>query len=81
MSFVTLSLCGTTLWLLQDGFAPDDPLSFKSAPAPGKSFALEDYPVRIMAFGDVDWTDGHPGDPPGNTIQPPMRANCPLVRR
>lgn len=46
------------------GFVPDDPLSFISAPQSGKAFS--DYPLRILAFGDVDWTDGKPGDPPGS---------------
>ena len=38
--------------------------SFVSPPLAGAQF--NEYPLRILAFGDVDWTDGHPGDPVGS---------------
>jgi hypothetical protein len=38
--------------------------SFVSPPTAGEQFT--EYPLRIIAFGDVDWTDGHPGDPVGS---------------
>ena len=42
------------------------PSSFVSAPLAGAQFTVDKYPLRIIAFGDVDWTDGRPGDPPGS---------------
>lgn len=41
-------------------------MHFESAPPSGEAFGPADYPVKIIAFGDVDWTDGVPGDPPGS---------------
>jgi len=38
--------------------------SFVSPPLEGAQFT--GYPLHILAFGDVDWTDGHPGDPVGS---------------
>ena len=40
--------------------------SFVSPPLAGAQFTDGMYPLRILAFGDVDWTDGHPGDPVGS---------------
>ena len=39
-------------------------LSFISPPLTGAQFT--EYPLRVLAFGDVDWTDGRPGDPAGS---------------
>ena len=41
-------------------------LRFVSAPRSGGWFGADDYPLRMITFGDVDWTDGTPGDPPGS---------------
>ena len=38
--------------------------SFVAPPRAGAQF--DNYPLRIVAFGDVDWTDGTPGDPAGS---------------
>jgi phosphodiesterase/alkaline phosphatase D-like protein len=40
---------------------PPWPLSFVSAPPSGVA-AAANYPVRVIAFGDVDWTDGVVGE-------------------
>ena len=44
--------------------------SFVTAPESGGAFTGSMYPLKIIAFGDVDWTDGKAGGTaPGSTNQ------------
>ena len=59
--------CASTRCYEKEAAAAVPPLaSFVSPPLAAKAFPKTQYPLRVVVFGDVDWTDGRPGDPPGS---------------